>query len=111
MKWILLLLLTACATPRQTVSLPTFPETGVEYEYLIKVPISTTQATIYWYLGAETRERMLYNSGLVNLKTSTIRTEMIFPVPGRYLLVVYAQTPDGVIKQRHIYNARPKFSQ
>jgi hypothetical protein len=111
MKWILLLFLTACATPRQTVSLPTFPEVGVEYEYLIKVPISSTQATIYWYLGAETREQMLYNSGLVNLKTSTIRTEMIFPVPGRYLLVVYAQTPDGVIKQRHIYNARAKFSQ
>ena len=100
----ILLLIVSCAGPRQTVSLPPFPEVGVEYEYLIKLPVSATQATVMWYYGAETRAHMIYSSGLVNLKTTTIRTEMYFPRPGKYILVVLTQTAYGIHKDRMVYH-------
>jgi len=99
-----LLFLFGCVPGKGFVSLPNYPQAGVEYHYLIKMPISATEAVIFWYYGSETRQNLLYSSGAVRLRTTTIRTEMYFPVPGRYILVVYSQTASGICKDRVIYH-------
>jgi hypothetical protein len=111
MKWILLLLLTACATPRQTVSLPAFPETHTDYRYLIRLPYNTESCVIRWYYLEERSTNMIYASSMIHPRTGVIETDMYFLHPGRYILTVHISTPDGSIKKRHYYNARPKFSQ
>jgi hypothetical protein len=50
---------------------------------------------------------MMYSSGFVQSRTGIIETDMHFPYPGRYILTVHASTPNGTVKQRFTYNARP----
>jgi len=110
MKWLVLLLLTACATPRQTVSLPSFPETHTDYRYFIRIPYATQSCIIRWYYLEERTENMIYVSPIIYPRTGVIETDMYFLYPGRYILTVHASTPQGAIKQRHTYNARNPFT-
>jgi hypothetical protein len=106
MKWLALLLLTACAPVRQTVSLTPFPETHTDYRYFIRIPYATQSCIIRWYYLEERAENMIYASPIITPRTQTIETDMYFPWQGRYILTIYIVTPDGVTKQRHTYNAR-----
>lgn len=105
---LLLILLNACASLNE-VTLPPFPETHTEYKYRILLPEGTTEAIVFWYYGAEVRERMIYSSGIVPIKTGIISTEMYFPQPGAYILSVYSQTKAGVKKQRFKYTVRSVY--
>jgi len=106
MKCLVFLLLTACATPRQTVSLPSFPETHTDYRYFIRIPYATQSCIIRWYYLEERTENMIYSSPAIYPRTGVIETDMYFLYPGRYILTIYLVTPDGVTKQRYTYNAR-----
>lgn len=106
---IISLLLLGCASPRQTVSLTPFPETNREYEYLIKLPAGADNAVVLWYYGAETRNRLLYNSDIVKIRFGTIRTQMYFGRPGDYILVVISDVDGTIIKQRFRYHVRPEY--
>jgi len=111
MKWLVFLLLTACAPIRHSVSLPSFPETRTDYRYFIRLPHGTEACVIRWYYLEERTENMIYTSPLVYPKTGVIETDMYFLHPGRYILTVHASTPQGAIKQRFTYNARNMFAQ
>ena len=104
---LLLILVNACTTLNE-VTLTPFPETQTDYNYRILLPEGTTEAIVFWYYGAERREQMIYTSGLVQIKTGIISTEIYFPQAGTYILTVHSQTPKGVIKQRHKYAVRWK---
>lgn len=105
----LLLIITGCAPAREYVSLPTFPETEKDYRYFIRVPPDTHSVSIFWYYGKEARENLIYASGLVNLRTQVIETDMHFAYPGRYILVYYYQSPHTLRKERKIYNAGASY--
>lgn len=107
MKWLALLLITACAPIRHTVSLPPFPETRTDYRYFIRLPHGSDACIIRWYYLEERASNMMYSSGFVQSRTGIIETDMHFPYPGRYILTVHASTPNGTVKQRFTYNARP----
>ena len=111
MKWLALVLLTACAPIRHTVSLPPFPETRTDYRYFIRLPHGTESCVIRWYYLEERSTNLIYASPVIYPRTGTIETDMHFAWQGRYILTVYASTPDGTIKQRFTYNARNKFAQ
>lgn len=106
MKWLAFLLLTTCATPRQTVSLPRFPETRTDYRYFIRIPPATEAVVIRWYYLEERSENMIYASSHISPRTGVIETDMYFLHPGRYILTVHLTASGEAIKQRHIYNAR-----
>jgi len=106
MKWLALVLLTACAPIRHTVSLPPFPETRTDYRYFIRLPIATESCVIRWYYLEERTSNMMYASPVIYPRTGVIETDMHFPYPGRYILTVHIVTKDKTIKQRFIYNAR-----
>jgi hypothetical protein len=106
MKWLVFLLLTACAPIRHSVSLPSFPETRTDYHYFIRLPYGTEAFVIRWYYLEERTENMVYTSPLIYPQTGVIETDMYFLHPGRYILTVHASTPNGAIKQRFTYNAR-----
>lgn len=91
------------------VSLTPFPETNKEYEYLIKLPPGTDQAAVFWYYGVESSHRLLYRSGIVQIRHGTIRTEMYFVRPGEHILVVISQANGKVTKQRFRYNVRREY--
>jgi hypothetical protein len=103
-------MLMGCSTPkelpRQYVSLPQFPQSHTDYRYFIRVPLSTSAVAIYWYYGVEMESRMFYSSGYVPLRTSVIETNMYFPSPGKYILVYYCQTFDGIQKYKQTYNVK-----
>ena len=104
---LLLILVNACTTLNE-VTLTPFPETQIDYNYRIVLPEGTTEAVVFWYYGSERREQMIYTSGLVQIKTGVISTEIYFPQSGTYILTVHSQTKEGVIKQRHKYAVRWK---
>ena len=106
MKWLVFLLLTACAPIRHSVSLPSFPETRTDYRYFIRLPHGTEACVIRWYYLEERTENMVYTSPLIYPTTGIIETDMHFAWQGRYILTVHASTPQGAIKQRFTYNAR-----
>lgn len=106
---LLLVWLNACATVGE-VSLPSFPEARTEYSYRILLPDGTSEAIVFWYYGEERREAMIYSSGIVQIRTGIIATEMYFARPGAYILTVYSQTPVGIQKQRFKYAVRQPFS-
>ena len=108
MKYLLLLLLTACASSRE-VTLTPFPQTEQEYTYHILLPKGTTGAMVYWYYGEERRENIIYASGYVPIQTGILRTEAYFPKQGTYILVVMSETPHGVSKIRYRYAVRQNF--
>lgn len=108
---VILMMLVGCSTqkelPRQYVSLPQFPESHTDYRYFIRMPVSTTSAvSIYWYYGVEESSRIVYSSGYVPVRTSVVETDMHFPLPGKYILIYYCQTSNGVKKYKQIYNVR-----
>jgi hypothetical protein len=106
MKWLALVLLTACAPIRHTVSLPPFPETRTDYRYFIRLPHGTESCVIRWYYLEERSTNLIYASSPISPRTGVIEKDMYFLHPGRYILTVYASTPQGAIKQRFTYNAR-----
>jgi hypothetical protein len=107
---VILMMLVGCSTskqvPIQYVSLPPFPESHTDYRYFIRIPISTTSVTIYWYDGIELGSRIIYSSGYVPVRTSVVETDMYFPLPGKYILIYYCQTSNGVKKYKQTYNVR-----
>ena len=105
---LLLILLNSCASLNE-VTLPPFPETHTEYDYRILLPEGTTETAIFWYYGAEVREKMIYKSGVVPIKTGIVETEMYFDRPGAYILTTYSQTKAGVKKQRFKYTVRSVY--
>ena len=105
---ILLILLNACASISE-VTLTPFPEAQTEYKYRILLPEGTTETAIFWYYGDERKENIIYQSGIVPIKTGIVSTEMYFPQPGAYILTVYSQTKDGVKKQRYKYAVRSLY--
>ena len=103
----LLLFLTANTAIGQVVSLPNFPETG-EYEYKIVFPPKTTQVAIFWYYGWEERNRIIYESGLVNLRCCTLSTHMYFPRSGTYILTLWYEN-NGLKVFRKKYTVRSPY--
>jgi hypothetical protein len=106
---LLLLLLSACVPAREYVSLPQFPETETDYRYYIQLPPNIHSASIFWYYLEERRENIIYQSGVVKIKTQTIETDMYFAYPGRYVLVYYYEGQYVRKKERKIYNVRQKY--
>lgn len=108
-KLITLLLLMLSGTPSlgQVVSLPNFPETG-EYEYKIVFPPNTKEVAIFWYYGWEERNRIIYESGVVNLKCCTLSTHMYFPRSGTYILTLWYEN-NGLKVFRKKYTVRSPY--
>ncbi len=108
MKYLIALFLVGCASLNE-VTLPPFPETHTEYDYRILLPEGATETAIFWYYGVERRENIIYQSGVVPIKTGIVSTEMYFPQSGAYILTVYSQTKSGVKKQRFKYAVRSLY--
>ena len=108
MKYLLALFLVGCASLSE-VTLTPFPEAQTEYKYRILLPEGATETAIFWYYGDERRENIIYQSGVVPIKTGIVETEMYFARPGAYILTVYSQTKAGVKKQRYKYAVRSLY--
>lgn len=106
MLWMFFMSITG-TTLGQVVSLPNFPET-VEYEYKIVFPPNTEQVAIFWYYGWEERSRIIYESGVVNLKCCTLSTHMYFPRSGTYILTLWYEN-DGLKVFRKKYTVRSPY--
>lgn len=89
--------------PEFAVGLPNFPNYDTEYHYTIKMPAGATHGAVLWYYGTEHRNNLIYNSGAFPVRYGVVRTEMYFPKPGRYVLVVLAQQGTRILKHRQTY--------
>jgi hypothetical protein len=103
-----LLLVGASPVMGQVVSLPNFPDTG-QYEYKIVFPRGTEEVSIFWYYGWEEKNRMVYESGVFNLKCCTLTTNMSFPVAGTYVLTIWYEN-DGIKVFRKKYTVRRSWT-
>lgn len=100
-----LLLLLLSWLPSSPPTLTAFPEPMIEYHYTFKT--EAKEIAIIWYYEVEVNTMMIYSSGVQQIRTGTVRTEMTFPWRGHYILVILEQYPGNRIhKYRYRYNVR-----
>jgi hypothetical protein len=108
------LLLTSCVSLRtpshiEDVTLHRFPNVQTDYTYHIKLAPDVKEVAIFWYYLSETRNNMIYRSGVVPIRYGNLETQMYFPWEGQYILVILTQTHDRSKHQTHKFRYNVGF--